>query len=203
MAVGGPANPSLGMSLTIKLYSAAFTEYNTPNTTIIFCSRCHTKKKKRISGAAATNPSFGMTLITILRSVFLWHVSAHGAPMKHIPLTSMHNSRISCRENSDLWQIHSFKADKKLLMHFYSPGQKTVLCFSSCAGFILVSSSAGNDIKTFQRRFVPRLNFVHLIKDTCYVWCKNQTPWYILPDNFITTASFNYRAKCTIHSKYP
>ncbi len=40
---------------------------------IIFCSRCHTKR--RIAGPPPTNPSSGMTTVKILRHAFPWHGS--------------------------------------------------------------------------------------------------------------------------------
>ncbi len=53
----GPANPSLGMTTTIKLYSAAFIDYILPG-----------------------NPSFGMTTTKILGHIFPWHGSYIVAP---------------------------------------------------------------------------------------------------------------------------
>ncbi len=47
----GPANPSLGMTPTIKFYSATFTDY-------VLQSDCHTKRR-----IAPANPSLGKTLI--------------------------------------------------------------------------------------------------------------------------------------------
>ncbi len=54
----GPANPSLGMAPSIKLYSA-----------VVFCSRCRTKRR------IGRTSFFGMTTTKILRHIFQWHSS--------------------------------------------------------------------------------------------------------------------------------